>query len=578
MKIQILIFHETMTPNLPVRLELEIGPDFPRANRESLPAAYVVQVRDLAVVKDFKQDTVDRGIKHKAKGLSRLLLGFKKIPLIDGNFSDPGQLRRSVRTLLANATAKGEQNLYIIGAGEDIFHFLWEQAAEEADTNDGGKRIKSGKRHALPPPSDTGSVPDSEIPSRLLLDMLGICEEPPELTQRFKGSSVEAQLVRRLILRAAESDVRVLILGDTGTGKEVVARAIHDLGSRAGKTFTTVNCSGIPRELLESELFGHEKGSFTGATNRKIGLWEVANKGTLFLDEIGDLPLEQQAKILRALEEGEIRRVGGKVPIAVDARIIAATNRDLYSMVLSGQFREDLYYRLREFLIRTPSLRERPNDIPMLAQHVWTKIVKDSNKPLPKEILENLQSYGWMGNVRELKTVLTYLHSLFGEEKLSIAGLRAIFQFYGQALVSPTDKKPSRTPDLKRVERLHHLRRADEIINACEASLRPVMEQRRTDGHTVASVQSSLRLRLNELEMLCLNPLLFQNETLFSLVYLFKGKLAYLQSLLQKDADEALRFWEGEGHDIFRQVQTAISMEKSGLMSNASPDEYRSET
>ena len=154
--------------------------------------------------------------------------------------------------------------------------------------------------------------------------------------------------------------------------------------------FTPVNCGAIPRELLESELFGHEKGSFTGAVHRKMGLWEVADQGTLFLDEVGDLALGHQVKILHALQNGCIRRVGGEKEIQVDARVIAATNRNLFSMVQAGHFREDLYYRLREFLIRTPALRDHPGDIPLLAQAFWAKIVHDETKPCPRKSFRNL--------------------------------------------------------------------------------------------------------------------------------------------------------------------------------------------
>ena len=195
-------------------------------------------------------------------------------------------------------------------------------------------------------------------------------------------------------------------MGDTGTGKEIVARSIYENSERRRHDFVTVNCGAIPRDLLENELYGHVKGAYTDAKEDKSGLWEAAGEGVLFLDEIGDLQPEHQAKVLRALEDAEIRKLGATKGTKVKARIIAATNRDLHAMVQTGQFREDLYYRLRGFLIRTPALREHPDDIPLLAQHFWQKINHGKRKILPPEILTELKSCRWPGNARELKMML----------------------------------------------------------------------------------------------------------------------------------------------------------------------------
>ncbi|MGC8493459.1 MAG: sigma 54-interacting transcriptional regulator [Syntrophobacteraceae bacterium] len=562
MNIRLIKFTGVSFEDGPVLAEQEIGPDFFSRDAEELPAAYVALVGDLEKFRKFGELVIDRGRKHKAKGLSKLLLGQKKTVLIDGDFSDPGQLRRSIRTLLENAADKGEQNRYVIGAGQDIFETLWRQAQPACS----GKAPATGPERIAPVARDTISYDCGEMTSDEFLGLLNGCIVPPELLEDFKGRSVEARLVRKLIVLAAKSDHKVLILGDTGTGKEVVARAIHKLSPRAGK-FTAVNCSGIPRELLESELFGHEKGAFTGAVGQKAGLWEDAKNGTLFLDEIGDLSLEHQAKVLRALEDGEIRRVGGKETLMVDARIIAATNRDLHAMVVSGQFREDLYYRLREFLIHIKPLRERTEDIPLLARHYWGNIVGDGNKPLPADVAEELKKYGWMGNVRELKTVLAYFHDIFREERLSVHGLRAIFRIYGQTLVSKGEQTPSRELGRKDMESVRHLRSADERIRACEVSLSPMTVSPLAPG-VLASVQDALRMRLNELEMLCVNPLLFKSEALFCEINMFKGKLAYLQGLLQKDGGEAATFWEKEGAEVAAKVRSAIAVEIKGLLGN----------
>jgi transcriptional regulator with PAS, ATPase and Fis domain len=207
-----------------------------------------------------------------------------------------------------------------------------------------------------------------------------------------------------LILKIAPTDSTVLILGESGTGKELVARNIHSHSKRAGQPFVAINCAGIPEGLLESELFGHEKGSFTGAYNRKIGKLEAANGGTVFLDEIADMPMVIQAKILRALQEREIERVGGNQPIPVDIRVIAATNKDLLKMVQEGKFREDLFFRIDVFSFRLPALRERSEDIPLIAKHLLREIRPDLT--LSPQALAALTAHHWPGNVRELKNII----------------------------------------------------------------------------------------------------------------------------------------------------------------------------
>jgi hydrogenase-4 transcriptional activator len=207
----------------------------------------------------------------------------------------------------------------------------------------------------------------------------------------------------------AKSDSTVLICGETGTGKEVIARAIHQFSPRRDKPLVKINCAAIPASLLESELFGHDKGAFTGAINTHRGRFEIADGGTLFLDEIGDLPLELQPKLLRVLQEREIERLGGSRTIPVNVRVIAATNRDLWQMVEDRQFRSDLFYRLNVFPLELPPLRDRPEDIPLLAKHFTQKMARHMNRAIdaiPTEALRQLMSWDWPGNVRELENVI----------------------------------------------------------------------------------------------------------------------------------------------------------------------------
>jgi transcriptional regulator with GAF, ATPase, and Fis domain len=223
------------------------------------------------------------------------------------------------------------------------------------------------------------------------------------------GASDAIKRVLALLCKVAPTDSTVLITGETGTGKELAARAIHKRSRRVQKAFVAVNCAAIPQSLIASELFGHEKGAFTGATQRRLGRFEVADGGTIFLDEVGDLPSETQIALLRVLQERELERVGGTHAVPIDVRVIAATNRDLQAAVDTGSFRRDLFYRLNVFPIRMPSLRERVEDIPLLvaylAQRYSSKMGKRING-IDKKTLELFQTYHWPGNVRELQNVV----------------------------------------------------------------------------------------------------------------------------------------------------------------------------
>jgi transcriptional regulator with GAF, ATPase, and Fis domain len=237
-------------------------------------------------------------------------------------------------------------------------------------------------------------------------------ESEINLENRYEDIVGESKGLRRVLKEietVAPTDATVLIQGESGTGKELLARAIHRLSPRSERTFIKLNCAAIPAGLIESELFGHEKGAFTGALNRKIGRLELAHEGTLFLDEIGELPLDLQPKLLRALQEREIERLGGSRPISVNIRLIAATNRDLAKMVAEKTFRADLYYRLKVFPVFAPPLRERLEDIPILVRHFVSKHCRRMGKvieTIPKETMEAFIEWPWPGNIRELENFL----------------------------------------------------------------------------------------------------------------------------------------------------------------------------
>jgi two-component system nitrogen regulation response regulator GlnG len=241
------------------------------------------------------------------------------------------------------------------------------------------------------------------------------------------GRSPAMQEIYRTMARLMSTDLTVMILGESGTGKELIARALHEYGKRRAGPFVAVNMAAIPKELIESELFGHERGAFTGAVNRLSGRFEQAQGGTLFLDEIGDMPAEAQTRLLRVLQEGEYVTVGGRTPIRADVRVIAATHRDLRSLIAQGQFREDLYYRLNVVPIRVPPLRERAQDIPALVRHFMEQAKASGlpGKAVDATAMTRLQAHRWPGNVRELENLVRRLCALYSEEIIDVGAIEA---------------------------------------------------------------------------------------------------------------------------------------------------------
>jgi formate hydrogenlyase transcriptional activator len=271
------------------------------------------------------------------------------------------------------------------------------------------------------------------------------------------GRSKALQGVMENVGRVAASDATVLLLGETGTGKELVARAIHRLSGRANNSFVKLNCAAIPSGLLESELFGNEKGAFTGAVSKKIGRLELADKGTLFLDEIGEISLALQPKLLRVLQDQEFERLGGTHTLKVDFRLIAATNRDLADSVRESEFRSDLFYRLNVFPIRMPPLRERRDDIPLLVEHFVQKCARRMNKQItsiPKKTMDALIDWDWPGNVRELENFVE----------------RSVILTQGSVLVAPLSEMDSRTAEKQIADETLEAAERDHILRALRES------------------------------------------------------------------------------------------------------------
>jgi len=281
-----------------------------------------------------------------------------------------------------------------------------------------------GAYEYLPKPFDIAEV--LSVVARALADAKKApsgekkAEEPGE-TMPLVGRSPAMQDIYRALARLMQTDLTVMITGESGTGKELVARALHNFGKRRNGPFVAINMAAIPRDLIEAELFGHEKGAFTGATSRSSGRFEQAEGGTLFLDEIGDMPMDAQTRLLRVLQEGEYTMVGGRTPIKSNVRIVAATHRDLGQMIRQGLFREDLYYRLNVVPIRLPPLRERTDDITDLVNHFLRAAQREGEpvKTISPDAIKLMQAYAWPGNVRELENLVRRLSALYADESIS---------------------------------------------------------------------------------------------------------------------------------------------------------------
>ncbi|MFO0584055.1 MAG: sigma-54 dependent transcriptional regulator [Anaeromyxobacter sp.] len=291
-----------------------------------------------------------------------------------------------------------------------------------ADTSDVVDAVKRGATDFFSKPVDRDRVLVSvknALSRRALEEKVAtLASRDRRFSDEMLGESPAMQVLKEQIARVAPSQGRVLVTGESGTGKELIAAEIHRLSKRSGGPFVKVNCAAIPSELIESELFGHEKGSFSGAASRRRGQFEVAHGGTLFLDEIGDMSASAQAKVLRALQTGEITRVGSERAISVDVRVVAATNKDLEAEVREGNFREDLFFRLNVVPLRSPPLRERLEDVPLLAERFFQLATRENGlrpKPVEPQVYERLRAYRWPGNVRELRNMCERMVIMSGE-------------------------------------------------------------------------------------------------------------------------------------------------------------------
>ena len=440
----------------------------------------------------------DHDWKHDNKGLASYLATARRgIEAIRTGYTAEGRLLLQGTAKLLEAAQHADcQCSFLIGVPNALFTSIFD------------------KRSGHQGPDKTGQHPATAPGKNELIDLLPELDEPKELLDHFRGNSALARLARRYVLIAAKNDLPVLIQGETGTGKEVIAHAIHDLGQRGGH-FIAVNCGAIPSTLFESELFGYAPGSFTDALpTGKPGLWEEAQNGTLFLDEIADLTPDCQVKVLRALEGREIRRVGDIKARAVNARIIAATSRDLFRMVETGRFREDLYYRLRRFLIRTPPVSANEGDIKDIIQQLWQDIAETPSSPLPEDIAAFLASLRWPGNYRSIKTVLRNIRDNFGTANICIDHVRALISYYGPCpSVASEESEFSFASEFHRMERLHQLREAAEVLTSVRNAFTPIA---RKSAVIPAELRGEVARHTAELEIVTRNPLAFPSKASFN--------------------------------------------------------------
>ncbi len=531
--------------------------------------ALVIPDRHLEDVLHAMKDLVEDQSRTKSgsKGLADKALKqpSSRAPVLRHAYKHPGQAQRSVCTLLNSAQKAGQERLFVVVMPDAVFDQVLAASQEGASGERAAKALRA-------PLSMAGDDLYAQCPP---LEVIPYIAGEDDLANKYLGSSDDARLVRRLIVYAAQAagNDPVLIVGETGTGKDEVARLIRDarnahLGARP---FIPVNCGGLPETLLESELFGSLKGAYTDAKEDRRGLWETAGNGILFLDEIGDMPLSQQAKVLRAVHSGTIRRVGATREIDVEARVLAATNRDLFALVQRGLFREDLYYRLRGFIIRTPALRANPQDIGVLVAAFWEKATakKEGNSlaggrpPLSPQVVQCLSEYGWPGNARELKLFLRALHNHFPRKEPTVQDVKVLARMLGSSLGpqrAPASPLEARGEDLAlhRAQCLRHLKLVEEALEGAKRVIDLLASRRRVGAQETRAFKDALRRASGELQNLCLpeKRLLFHGERCHHAVAELSRQFFSYACQLDGGPFSALSFWAA---GIAGQVEKAIS-------------------
>ena len=516
--------------------------------RSELPAVYMMQEETFNQLRKWEALFVERK-KNAHKGLAHYCMGRRKIPAVRAEYADAGKALGSSRRLLETAYLKADKNTYFILVSPAIFNEIMDRGREKP----AGMREEELSR-------------DESIRSRLnyrqwaaqrMFRLLKKTEIPDSLAKEYIGRSTEIQNVHLMIMLASKNSYPVLIMGETGTGKEKIARAIHRYGINADQPFVSVNCAAIPHNLFESELFGHEKGAFTGATGQKTGFWESAGKGTLFLDEIGDLPLLDQVKILRALETRHFIRVGGNREIRSSARVMAATNKNLFAMMKRGTFRDDLYNRLCAIPIYSPPLRYHLEDVPELTRAFWEEITGQARYQLPEEIIKAFMRFDWPGNVRRLRSVLISLYTLFPMKEIRLRHLEALLDFDESAMKAHESEGHPLPPGWKGIDTLGILSRTESVLESIERTVQLILSG---DEGKAASVELTDHLyhRIIEFISLLLQAVYYENPETLSQIKALGRCLESFVEALRIDAGQGLQLWQNEVSPQFRNVQRLI--------------------
>jgi transcriptional regulator with AAA-type ATPase domain len=478
-----------------------------------------------------KAGYVDCGEKEKKINLIRALRFDEKRDrdkpkMVVFNSSSTGAFKRGLNAFIEKHYAADDPPCLIL-IPDAIFGALMK--------GEGAKRQKrKGKRSSI----------DEQDPLFLLINVPESNPLIKKLESVYIGTSVEVKHTRALIYRACQSDSPVLILGESGTGKDVIATQIYENSNSYKKGFFRINCSALPESLLEGELFGYTKGSFTGANNDKTGLFTAAENGTIFLDEIGDLSLANQVKILHAVENHGIRQIGSNKTKPVNVRIIAATNRNLDSMMGQGTFREDLYYRISAFRINAHPLREHPEDIPLLATSYWERKLRKSK--LSREFLGYLRTYHWPGNVRELNTLLNSLVDYFGDVSPKPLHVEAIRKSRREVLVqSKSDEKDDPAQFLK-IKSQNVLISIQNILRSIRIEMRPFISGQ--SEITINSAQSEelkefIRQQAFKLNELCSEPAFFKRWDVFKMTAKYSHVLDNTVKNWSGSADKLSTIW-----------------------------------
>lgn len=492
-----------------------------------------------------KKGYLDCGEKQKKIDLKRALRFDEKKDRVSPkrlvfNSSSPGAVKRGLNTFFEKHFSVDDPPCLIV-IPDIIFEDLIRDGAE--------LKRKRGKK----------PVSDEQDPLFLLIN---VPESNPLITKLegiYIGKSIEVKQTRALIYLACQSDSPVLILGESGTGKDVIASQIFENARAYKKGFFRVNCSALPESLLEGELFGYVKGSYTGAVSDKVGLFTAAENGTIFLDEIGDLSLANQVKILHAVENHGIRQIGSNKIKPVNVRIIAATNRNLDSMILQGTFREDLYYRISTFRINAHPLREHPEDIPLLAVAYWEK--KKRSSKLSKAFLEYLKTYHWPGNVRELYALLNSLVDYFGDIPPTQAHVDAIRKSRQDVLIQSKAEEKDDPAQFLKIKSQNVLVAIQNILRSVKVEMHPsIFEQ--PQGQKGINLSENLKKYLHKqvirLDELCLEPAYFKRWEIFKMLTEYRHIIDNLIKHWPESGDKFHFIWTDELQKLDDEINQGI--------------------